>query len=311
MPLAVVAIGGNSLVTSHQVGTIAEQFANAALTCQELAHMVESGWDIVLTHGNGPQVGNVLLRVELAAQQVYTLPLDICDADTEGGIGYMLQQVLGNALRERGIARTVVTVITQVLVDAQDPAFTKPTKPIGPFFDRADAEERMRKRGWQMVEEPGRGWRRVVPSPKPKRILELDAIKRLTGDGIIPIAVGGGGVPVVERGGQLMGVEAVVDKDLASAMLARALGAELLLISTGVDHVQKDFATPSARDLQRVLSAELRRLWQAGAFAPGSMSPKIEAALQFIAGGGKRVIITSPRLISRALAGEAGTIITR
>ncbi|MBI3178926.1 MAG: carbamate kinase, partial [Deltaproteobacteria bacterium] len=231
-------------------------------------------------------------------------------ADTEGGIGYMLQQVLGNALTARGITRTVVTVITQVLVDAADPAFSNPTKPIGPFFDRDDAEERMRKRGWRMVEERGRGWRRVVPSPKPQRILELAAIERLTGGGLIPIAAGGGGVPVVERNGQLFGVEAVVDKDLASAMLARALGAELLLISTGVDHVQTDFATPKARDLHAVTSASLRGLWQSGAFAPGSMGPKIESALEFLDAGGRKVIITSPGLITRALAGQAGTLIT-
>jgi carbamate kinase len=305
--LAVVAIGGNSLVQSHQVGTIAEQFENAALTCERVADLVERGWDVVLTHGNGPQVGNVVLRVELAADKVYPLPLDICDADTEGGMGYMLQQVLGNVLRRRGKERTVVTIVTQVRVAADDPAFDNPTKPIGPFFAKEIADKRIAENGWSMVEDSGRGWRRVVPSPLPEAIVELEAIRRCVGNGMIPIAVGGGGVPVHEKDGQLYGIEAVIDKDRASALLANELGADILIVTTGVDHVAVGFNTPKQRALTDASRAELREYLAAGEFPPGSMGPKIQAALSFLAGGGKEVIITSPEMLGEAIAGRAGT----
>ena len=311
MSLAVVAIGGNSLVQSGGTGAIPEQFETAVYTCDCVAELIASGWDVVLTHGNGPQVGNVLLRVELARHAIYPLPLDICDADTIGGMGYMLQQVLGNALQARGITRTVITLVTQVLVDADDPAFDKPDKPIGPFYDAAKAATLRAEHGWDVVEDSGRGWRRVVPSPTPRAIIELDAVKCCAGAGMIPIAVGGGGVPVVRRDGALLGVEAVIDKDRASAMLALALNADLLLISTGVPAIQVDFGTAEARALADVTASELRALYDSGEFPAGSMGPKVDAALQFLDGGGPLVIITDPDHLMAAVAGQAGTRIRR
>lgn len=307
MPLAVVAIGGNSLVQSGGTGAIPEQFETAVYTCERVADLIGLGWDVVLTHGNGPQVGNVLLRVEMARHAIYPLPLDICDADTIGGMGYMLQQVLGNALQARGINRTVITLVTQVLVDAADPAFDNPDKPIGPFYDAAKAALLHAEHGWDVVEDSGRGWRRIVPSPIPTAIIELDAIERCASAGMIPIAVGGGGVPVVRRDGSLYGVEAVIDKDRASAMLALALRADLLLISTGVPAIQVDFGTPTARALGEVSTAELRALYDSGEFPAGSMGPKVDAALQFLDGGGPLVIITDPDHLKEAVAGRAGT----
>lgn len=307
MPLAVIAIGGNSLVQVHQVGTIEEQFENARITCEGIADMIAQGWDVVLTHGNGPQVGNVMLRVELASHEIYPLPLDVCDADTEGGMGYMLQQVLGNALSERGIERTVVTLVTQVEVDADDPAFDNPTKPVGPWYNEEKARVRMDTMGWVMTHNARRGWRRLVPSPGPKRIVELEAIRRCSGGGLIPIAVGGGGVPVVTRDGRLYGVEAVIDKDRASAMLAAALNADLLLISTGVETVMLGYDTPEERALRNVDAAELRSYQEAGEFPAGSMGPKVEAALAYLAHCDGVVVITDPPNLARAVRGETGT----
>jgi len=306
--IAVVAIGGNSLSREGQVGNIPEQYDNSRETCRHIAALVDRGYDLVVTHGNGPQVGNVLLRVEAAARSVYTLPLDICDSDTQGGIGYMLQQVLGNELRGRGVTRPVVTLVTQVVVDAADPAFQRPTKPIGPFYSAHDAEARMGAYGWSMVEDAGRGWRRVVPSPRPCEIVELDAIRHAVAAGIICIAVGGGGIPVVRTpGGALEGCEAVIDKDRSSALLARLLGAELFLISTGVPQVMLDYRKPTQRVLERLTAAEAREHLAAGQFPAGSMGPKIEAALDFLAGGRGEVIITSPEQIPLALDARSGT----
>jgi carbamate kinase len=307
--LAVVAVGGNALTRSNQVGTIPEQFDNALLTCRHLARMVERGTAFVLTHGNGPQVGNVLRRIELSRDQVYPLPLDICDADTQGGIGYMLQQVLGNELRQLRLDKTVVTLVTQVLVDGKDPAFANPDKPIGPFYGKADADKRMSE-GWQMREDAGRGYRRVVPSPKPLRIIELEAVRRCVEAGLLPIAAGGGGVPVIERDGELHGVEAVIDKDRASALLASNLGADLFVICTGVTEVQVRYGKSDARALREVSAGELRAHAQAGEFPAGSMGPKIEAALDYLGRGGRRVIITDAEHIGAALEGTAGTQIT-
>ena len=308
MPLAVVAIGGNALAQAHQQGTIEEQFFNARIVAAQLIGIIESGWDIVITHGNGPQVGSLLRRLELAGDPLYRLPLDVVDADTQGGIGYMLQQVIGNRLRSRGNERTVVTLVTQVLVAADDPAFNDPQKPIGPFFSRHEAERRMQDLGWAMRDDAGRGWRRLVPSPKPLRIIELDAIRHCIAAGLIPIAAGGGGVPVVETtAGRLQGVPAVIDKDRASSLLASQLGADLLLISTGVPRVQIRFGTPHATSLGDVDAATLRRYHDEGEFPPGSMGPKIEAALDFLAAGGQEVIITDPDNLVAAMIGEAGT----
>lgn len=306
MPLAVVAIGGNSLVQAHQKGTITEQFENSAITMKSLADLLERGYNVVLTHGNGPQVGNILLRVEAAESQVYPLPLDICDADTEGGMGYMLQQVLHNELKARGKSRTVVTVVTQVLVGSDDPAFQKPTKPIGPFYTKEIADLK-KKQGWTLVEDAGRGYRRVVPSPKPKDVIEVEAVKKLLAANMIPIAVGGGGVPVVEKNGHLQGIEAVIDKDLASALLANLLGAEVLIISTGVDAVQVNYRKPDAKTLTEVTRDELRKYLAEGQFPAGSMGPKVEAVLAFLDRGGKHAIITAPDKLVAAVEGKAGT----
>lgn len=310
MPLAVVAVGGNSLSRAEQTGTIAEQWENAVDTCRSIADLVAGGWDVVLTHGNGPQVGYALRRVELARSQVYPLPLYICDADTEGGIGFMLQQILGNELVQRGIRRTVATIVSQVRVDPTDPAFQNPTKPIGQFYSAEDARARTAHDGWQMREDAKRGWRRVVPSPKPIEVIEIEAIRRCVQGGIITIAVGGGGVPVVRRDGKLEGIEAVIDKDLASALLARELGADLLLIATAVEAVQVGFGTPGARALREVGRDEVQKYAQAGEFPAGSMGPKIQAALDFLDQGGKRVIITDPQHMGAAARGQAGTSIS-
>jgi len=233
MPLAVVAVGGNSLIQLNQTGTIEEQFENAAITARAVADLIEDDWQVILTHGNGPQVGRILLRVELAAPHVVPVPLEIADANTEGGLGYMLQQVVGNELRRRGIDKTIVTLISQVVVDPKDPAFENPTKPIGPFFDPDVAQEKIQNQGWVMEEDSGRGWRRVVASPRPIRFVEEAAVAHMMNGGIIPIAVGGGGVPVTEEDGQLRGISAVIDKDFTSSLLAQHLNAHTLVISTG------------------------------------------------------------------------------
>ncbi|MBI4618539.1 MAG: carbamate kinase [Planctomycetes bacterium] len=309
-PLAVVAIGGNSITRQGQVGTIPEQYANARDTSRHVAQMIEMGWRVVLTHGNGPQIGSILLRVEMALPHVYPLTLDICDSDSQGGMGYMLQQVLGNELRTRGIRRTVATVVTQVVVSRDDPAFKNPTKPVGRFYTAEEAAAKSRETGWTMAEDAGRGWRRVVPSPKPLSIVEIDAIRDLVQAGTITVAAGGGGIPVVREGVELSGVEAVVDKDRTSALLAIGLPADLFLISTGVDRVALDHGKPTARPIDRMTVEEARRHLAEGQFPPGSMGPKIEAACDFIEAGGREVIITLPEKIPEALENRAGTHIT-
>jgi carbamate kinase len=312
--LAVVAIGGNSITRRGQVGTIPEQYANARETCRHLARLVEDGWSLVLTHGNGPQVGMVLLRVQLSMPQVYPLPLDVCDSDTQGGMGYMIQQLLGNELRARGIARPVATLVTQVVVDRADPAFERPSKPIGRFYDALEAEARRKEQGWVMVEDAGRGFRRVVASPRPREVVEIEAVRALVRAGVVVIAAGGGGIPVVREGTDLVGVEAVVDKDRSSALLATALGARLLLITTGVDRVHLDWGTPRARPLARMTVSEGRRRLAEGQFPPGSMGPKVEAVCDFLEapGGpsGREALITAPDRVEGALLGEEGTRIS-
>jgi carbamate kinase len=309
--LAVVAIGGNSITKSGQRGTIPEQFANTRETSRHIADMVERGYDLVLTHGNGPQVGNILLRAEMSSNVLPPLPLDTCVSDSQGGMGYMIQQVLGAELTGRGIKRGVVTVLTQVVVDENDPAFKKPSKPIGPFYTQEEAERKREQKGWSVVEDSNRGWRRVVPSPMPVRVVEVDAIRALLDAGCIVIAVGGGGIPVVDERGTYRGVEAVIDKDHASRLLANEIGAPLLLISTGVEQVALNYGKKDEVKLPRVSVAEARRYLAAGQFPAGSMGPKIEAAIAFLDGGGEEVIITSPDSIGRALDGETGTRIVR
>ena len=312
MRRAVVAIGGNSLITDPAHQSVEDQYLAAAETDHHIAALVADGWDVVVTHGNGPQIGFILRRSELARGELHEVPLDVCGADTQGSIGYLLQQNLYGDFLRLGIDKGVVTVVTQVEVSADDPAFGHPTKPIGSFLTETEALQRRDEEGWVVVEDAGRGWRRVVASPEPRRIVELAAIRHLLDGGFVVIAAGGGGIPVVADGaGNLHGVPAVIDKDLASALLAVELGADLLLISTSVEHVFVDFGTPDQRPVARLSAAEARRLLAEGThFKAGSMEPKIRAVLSFLDGGGHEAIITTPRLIQAALAGEAGTRIT-
>jgi carbamate kinase len=309
--LAVVAVGGNSLILDGQRGTIPEQFDAALITTRHIASMVEQGWRVIVTHGNGPQVGFILLRSDIAADVLPRLPLDLCDADSQGGIGYIIGNSLQRALAEREIVRTVVTMLTQVVVDPNDPAFARPSKPIGPFYPQDQAERHRDQDGWSIVEDSGRGYRRVVPSPQPQRIVELDAIRTLTEAGYVLVAVGGGGIPVVEEGeGRYRGVEAVIDKDLASSLLAADLDADLLLISTGVPRVSINYRRPDQRELEHMTLDEARQYMEEGQFPAGSMGPKIKAAMRFLEAGGKEVLITSPNMLEEALAGRSGTRMT-
>ncbi|MFQ3566543.1 MAG: carbamate kinase [Aggregatilineales bacterium] len=305
--LAAVAIGGNSLIQDPKHPEIKYQWAAVRETCEHIASMIAEGWSVVLTHGNGPQVGYILRRAELAATEVHTVPLDLIVADTQGAIGYMLQQALDNALRGRGINRTIVTVVTQVRVDPADPAFLNPSKPIGGFMTEEQAR-RFAADGWHVVEDAGRGWRRVVASPKPQLIHEINAIRALILSDYIVIAVGGGGVPVMrDAQGELRGVQAVIDKDLASSLLAQNLRADLFVISTGVEKVSLNFRQPNERQLDQMTLSEARRYIDEGHFAVGSMLPKIEAAVEFVGMGGPQAIITNPPNLARALRGETGT----
>jgi len=306
--VAVVAVGGNSLIKDEKRKSIPDQYEAAVESMRHIVDMVEQGWEVVVTHGNGPQVGFILLRSELASHVLHEVPLDSCGADTQGALGYMIQQCLGNEFRKRGIVRQAVTVVTQVVVDAHDPAFARPTKPIGPFYTEAKAQQYRQERGWQMIEDAGRGWRRVVASPRPQRIVERDAIHALVQAGFVVIAVGGGGVPVVEdERGQLSGAAAVIDKDYASALLAHSIGADLFLISTSVEKVALHYGTPHQKWLDEMTVAEARQYMAEGHFAPGSMKPKIEAVIDFLQRGGREALITNPENIERALQGETGT----
>lgn len=308
---AVIAIGGNSLIKGKQHQTVPDQFATTDETCAHIADIVQQGWRVVITHGNGPQVGFILRRSELASHVLHTVPLDSCGADTQGALGYMIQQLLGNRLRKAGVDVPVATVVTQVIVDRDDPAFQNPTKPIGPFYDEAKARVHEREQGWAIVEDSGRGWRRVVPSPVPREIVELGAIRALLQGGFVAIGVGGGGIPVVRDGnGDLHGVEAVIDKDYASSLLASGIDADLFLISTAVDKVYLNYGQPDQVPLDHVTVDEAKRYLEEGHFPPGSMGPKIEAVIQFLEGGGKEALITSPENLARALREETGTRMT-
>ncbi len=310
---AVIAVGGNSLIRAGEKGDIAEQLANTRRTAKAIVQLIRDGLDIVVTHGNGPQVGAALLRSERASDQVYAQPLDVCDAATQGEIGYLLQQSLCNELACAGLRHPVVTLLTQVVVCRDDPAMQHPTKPIGPFYSRADAEDRARHLGWKIVEDAARGYRRVVPSPEPIDIVEEDSIRRTIESGAIVIALGGGGIPVVRENGRLAGVEAVIDKDRASALLACRLQADYFIISTDADRVYRDYRKPTQRGLDRVSVEEIERDYEAGQFPPGNMGPKIESALRFLRGTapGRQVIITSYEHLADAMHGQAGTHITR
>jgi carbamate kinase len=313
MPRLVIAIGGNSLIPDKDHKSVQDQYAAAAETDDHIAALVEQGWDVAISHGNGPQVGFILRRSELASNELHEIPLDYCGADTQGAIGYMLQQNLVNDFRQRGIHKSVATIVTQVEVDADDPAFARPSKPIGSFMDEEEAMRRRDEEGWDISEDAGRGWRRVVASPHPMRIVELDVIRGLLDAGVATIAVGGGGIPVVTNDeGDLEGVAAVIDKDLASALLAIQVNADLLLISTAVEQVALDFGTPEQRWVDEFTLEEVKQYLSEGVqFAEGSMAPKMRAVVQFLEGGGKEALITNPPNLERAMAGETGTRIVR
>ncbi|MFI5021135.1 MAG: carbamate kinase [Alphaproteobacteria bacterium] len=306
--LAVVAIGGNSLIRDESHVSIADQYEAVALTAHHIADMIAAGWNVVVTHGNGPQMGFILRRSELAIHEVSPVPMDYAGADLQGAIGYMFVRAFRNEFRRRGIAREPVAVVTETLVDLTDPAFQDPSKPIGSHMEEARAKKLAAEHGWIVKEDAGRGWRRVVPSPRPRRIIDLEVIGFLARAGHLVIGLGGGGVPVVaDEAGDLRGVEAVIDKDLASSLLARQVGADLLLVSTAVEKVALDFNKPSRRWLDRLTVSEAKRYYADNQFDRGSMGPKIEALVEFLEAGGQRGIITSPTNIGRALAGETGT----
>jgi carbamate kinase len=307
--MAVVAVGGNSLIEDPKRPELSQQWDAVRKTCRQIAEMVVDGWHVIVTHGNGPQAGFILRRVELASDKVHSVPLDIIVADTQGSIGYMLQQALDNSLRRLGINRTCATVVTQIRVDLDDPAFENPIKPIGGFLTKEEAQRFTEETGFPVMEDSaGRGWRRVVASPRPRYIQEINAIQGLMLSGYVVIAAGGGGIPVVRNEvGSLRGIEAVIDKDRASSLLAQTLRADLLMISTTIEKVSLNFNTPDQQDLDEITLSETRQYLAEGHFGKGSMLPKVEAALEFVERGGPRAIITDPANLQRALRGETGT----
>ncbi len=309
--LAVVAIGGNALIKDEKRITVEDQEIALRETSVHLADMIEAGWNLAIGHGNGPQVGFILRRSEIAAkvEGMHEVPLDVCGADSQGAIGYELQQALRNEFFKRKINKKAATIITQMLVDSNDSAFKKPTKPIGSFMDEAEAKRREKEMNWSVVEDAGRGWRRVVASPLPKEIIEFDAVKILLDAGHVVITVGGGGIPVIDRGdGELQGVAAVIDKDFASSLLAQKIKADLFLIATAVEKVAINFGKPNQQWLDKITVAEAKAYLDEGIhFAKGSMAPKIQAAIWYLENGGKEALITNPENIGRALKKETGT----
>ena len=309
---AVLAIGGNSLIKDKDHIALSSQYQAVKATSNYIAELIAEGLSMVITHGNGPQVGFIYRRGELARHELPLIPLDICGADTQGAIGYMIQKALLNEFRERGITKKVTTVVTQTIVDRDDPSFEHPSKPIGSFMQEDEALANKKELGWQVAEDAGRGFRRVVPSPIPKEIIELDVIRFLVEKGYIVIAVGGGGIPVIRNEhGDIEGVEAVIDKDLGSSLLARQLGAATFIISTSIDAVYLNFGKENQKSINRATLSEIKRYLAEGHFKPGSMQPKIEAIIQFLEGGGKKAIITSPENLLKAVKGEAGTTIVK
>jgi carbamate kinase len=309
--IAVIAIGGNSLIKDVKHQSVEDQYEAARETTIHIADMIEAGYEVVIGHGNGPQVGFILRRSEIAAKTegMHEVPLDVCGADTQGAIGYALQQNLQNELRRRGINKPVATIVTQVLVDRQDPAFKNPSKPIGGFMDEVEARRREKDMKWNIVEDAGRGWRRVVASPLPKEIIEIEAIKALIKTGVIVISTGGGGIPVIRNdAGNLEGVAAVIDKDFGSSLLANNVGAELFVISTAVEKVALNFGKPDQKWLDKLTMSDAKKYLTEGThFAKGSMAPKIQAIIRFLEGGGRQALITNPENIGRALKSETGT----
>ncbi len=305
---ALIAVGGNSLIRAGERGTLEEQSINARATAESIATMINSGWDMVVTHGNGPQAGAALLRSERASNEVYTHTLDMCVATTQSEIGYIMQRELEFELQKLKVDKLVTVIPTMVLVDEKDPAFVHPTKPIGPFYDKATAEGKKRSLGWDIVEDSARGYRRVVASPEPLDVLQLNIIKKIIDMGVITIALGGGGIPVKkDKEGKIIGVEAVIDKDRSSALLANKLDVDLFIISTDTDKVYLNYKKQNQQGLDKVTVDELQKYYDEGHFPPGSMGPKIESVIKFIRSGGKKAIITSYEYLMDALEGKAGT----
>ncbi len=310
--LAVLAIGGNSLIRDERHIALSWQYEAVQETSKHIVDLIAEGLSIVITHGNGPQVGFIYRRGELARHELPLIPLDICGADTQGAIGYMIQKALLNEFRKRGMKKQVTTVVTQMIINRDDPSFGHPSKPIGSFMTEEQALANKKELGWQVVEDAGRGFRRVVPSPIPREIIELDAIKLLVQRGYIVVATGGGGIPVIRNEqGDLEGVEAVIDKDLASSLLAGRLGADTFIISTAVEAVYLNFGKENQKSISRATLAEVKRYLGEGHFNPGSMKPKIEAIIQFLEGGGKRAMVTSPENLLKTVKGEHGTTIVK
>jgi len=312
MKTAVVAIGGNAILKAGEEATLENQLRNLDATCFHLARLIKNGYDLVIIHGNGPQVGNILLQNELCKTEIPSMPLDVCVAESQGLLGYLIQHSLTAALAKHKIERTVTCMITRVLVDPRDPAFKNPTKPIGPYYSQEEAEELRVERGWTLVEDIKRGgYRRVVPSPRPISILEASTIRNLVlgrkRQKEVVIAAGGGGIPVIKKNFGYEGVEAVVDKDFAASVLARDIGEKTLIFLTDIDHVYVDFGTDQAHPLERVSLEEIVEYFEEKQFPPGTMGPKIEASIDFLKSGGELVVITSPGLIEEALSGKAGT----
>ncbi|HDP95384.1 MAG TPA: carbamate kinase [Candidatus Aminicenantes bacterium] len=305
---ALVAFGGNAMLPAGSRGTASEQYRNARNAAALMAEIVRKGYELVIVHGNGPQVGNILLQMEAGANITPPMPIDICDAMTEGSMGYLLERALINELRKRSIDKEVVTMLTQVVVDRNDPAFSRPTKPIGPFYPDFRARQLRRENRWEMVEDAGRGFRRVVPSPHPIDIVPKRAIRTLLDNGVIVISAGGGGIPVhINGSGYLEGVEAVIDKDFAASLIAREEGVDLFVILTGVDRVYENFGTPEAKPVRVMSLSRARAMLEAGQFPAGSMAPKIKAAMEYIEAGGREVLITSAEKLKAAMIGRSGT----
>ena len=310
--LAVVAVGGNALISDKEHLSISDQYVQASVTAGHIADMIEAGWNVIITHGNGPQMGFILRRSELSIHEVAPVPMDYAGADLQGAIGYMFVKAFRNEFRRRRLQRQPVAVVTETLVDLNDPAFNDPAKPIGSHMEERQAKELAAKQGWIVKEDAGRGWRRVVPSPVPKKVIDLDVIRTLVDAGYVVIGCGGGGIPVFEdANGNLRGVEAVIDKDLASSLLARTIGADLFMVSTGVERVALHFNKPNQQWLDKITVSDARRYYTEDHFDKGSMGPKIRALIDYMEAGGKEGLITNPENIGRALAGETGTRIVR
>jgi len=305
----VIALGGNAILQPKQQGTAGQQMENVRKTCFQIAYMIEMGHRIILTHGNGPQVGNILIQNNTASAIVPAMPLYICGAQSQGLIGYMMQQQLGNILRDKGIEKPIVTIVSQMVVDKDDPAFKNPSKPVGPFYGEEHARKAMEEMGENWIEDSGRGWRKVVPSPRPKRLVEINAVKELVDSGCVVIANGGGGIPVVENGEELIGIEAVIDKDFGGKRLATELGADIFMILTDVSKVYKNYGKSDQEAIDRIGKEEVKRLQRQGHFKKGSMGPKVEACMLFVESGGEKAIITSLDTAIEALKGQAGTTI--